>query len=570
MSEFPAWGIHITAGSLRGVKIDEQGGELKIVAHAHIDFSDHVEDITSLDRIQASRNALLKFQTQHDLSDCRVVVSVDGVTAFNRFIEAPHNASTEGLTKLLELEAKQQIPFDLAQVYWDYKVVRVREDDGFVDVLMFAVKKEIVDHRLAKLRELKIPVDACQIAPIALYNLARYEGEVKEGTVIVAVEYDRVDVVFCDDDRPWIRTLPDGVAAMMRDVHRELQPRHRLAVKIVKGDAECSDMRKLLEIERRFAERLANEIARLVRYYEGARTHAAIDDILLVIGSPLAPELASAIRSATKRDVREFKDFKSLRMDEAIVTPELVGGMGVLAHPAGLALQGLDRAELAPKLYPPTVVHVITGRRFLWVASVLVLFVVIGLVWFDVARNENRLNDARERCDDAVGRAEESVKSFDAMSHETNLRDALRPFVEVGRHRLVGTRAARSVLDFLDKLNEGRSVDDRYYLVQLETHGVTGGAVNGGKNPLSRRSIDLVIARMILTTEEATEKEIATDVVDGILRAGGVMKSTLKTRFVSATPSNQAPALVDDRPVRRRFLVAKLVLDYQDAAEENG
>lgn len=561
MAEFPAWGIHISAASVRAVKLVEEDGGLRVTAHDVIEFTDHVEEIQSLDRVTAVRDALSEFKRRHDLADCRVIVSVDGVTAFNRFVEAPV-ASAEGLAKILEYEAKQQIPFDLAQVYWDYKVARVREADGFADVLIFAVKKEIVDLRQAKLTEIGIPVDAFQLAPVALYNFAASEGLTKKGTAIVSVDYDRTDIVIADDERPWFRTLPDGVSAMLREIHNELQPRHRLAIKMLRGEVECPDPAKLAEIQERFTDRLSSEIARIVRYYSGARAETAVRQIVLLTGTPYAPALVPPIRKATGLEVKEVRDFRKLKIDQSIVTPDIAEGTGPLAHAVGLALQGLGRAEIAPRVCSPSVVHVITGRRFLYVACVMVVFMLVGAMWWEAGKNAGRLETARAQADDAVGRAERSIQAFKASSVEENLRDAAQTFAEVARHRTVATGAADAVITFLDGIGNTKGPDDRYYLVALQTQTPSGP----DRAPTARRAVEMMLAQVFTDSPEAAAERFKKDIVQGMKTAPGVMDVKLESSFVSPIPSPVPAPLPEGRPVRRKFLVAKFSLMFEEGA----
>ncbi|MCB1282594.1 MAG: pilus assembly protein PilM, partial [Salinibacterium sp.] len=129
MADFPAWGIHLTTSSLRGIKLEraEDGEKIRVVAHDQIDFAEDIEDVTSLDRHGPLLHALAVFSKRHDLQKCRVIVSVDGATAFNRFVSAPL-VQGESLARILAFEAQQQIPFDLEEVYWDYKSLDVRQE----------------------------------------------------------------------------------------------------------------------------------------------------------------------------------------------------------------------------------------------------------------------------------------------------------------------------------------------------------------------------------------------------------------------------------------------------------
>ena len=128
MADLPVWGIHVTTSSVRGIKLGRAESGYEVLGHDQYDFAEDIEDVLSLDRHGALAHALHVFAKRHDFNRARVIVSVDGSTAFNRFVSTPL-VEGESMQRLLEYEAQQQIPFSLDTVHWDHKVLNVDEAD---------------------------------------------------------------------------------------------------------------------------------------------------------------------------------------------------------------------------------------------------------------------------------------------------------------------------------------------------------------------------------------------------------------------------------------------------------
>ena len=570
MVDYPAWGVHVAAASVRAVKLEEEDdGSVRVLAHEHIDFTEDVEDIHSLDRINALARALTIFRKRHDLGEARVVVTFDGVTAFNRFVQAPMS-SPDGMSRLIEYEAKHHIPYDLEQVYWDHKVLSVNDHDNMVEAMVLAIKKDIVDDRLRKMQKMNVPVDAAQVAPAALYNYAAFEGLNKDGTLLLAVDYDRVDLVFCNHGRLWFRTYPDGVAAMMRRVHKDLQPRHRLAIKTVHGSHPADDPALLETIRREYADGLAAEVAGLIRYYEGARTDSKVTSIVLLPGTFLVPlMLPQALHRATGLEVKDVKDFRRLKIDPGIVTPDLEWGVGLYAHAAGAALQGLGRAEVMTKLYPAASERVITGRRILWVASVLVAFLTVAAIWWESSRSGRSVATAHKSLDESIARAERSIERFKSKQVEATLKDVVYQYADHGKNRLLSVSAVDAVLRTVDRLNQEKKPDDRLYVVALETKriAVDPAAENDWR---SRRKVEFTLAKVALSSDDEMRAFYEKETAAAFRSVAGVVDAAVRSTFSAPVPSTTGAPLPEGSRLRRKFVMARFEIVFEDAPGKKG
>src|SRR5262249_47176207 len=128
---------------------------------------------------------------------------------------------------IVRFEAKQQIPFPLDEVVWDYqKIGSGTVTDGFAmetEIGLFAIKRDMVNRALQQFKEVDIEVTVVQMAPLALCNFMSYdllnkggssEDEAKpkgqrECVVALDIGTDNSNLVITDGERViWQRPIP--------------------------------------------------------------------------------------------------------------------------------------------------------------------------------------------------------------------------------------------------------------------------------------------------------------------------------------------------------------------------
>src|SRR5207237_5739820 len=105
--------------------------------------------------------------------------SVPGQSGLARFIKLPPVESKK-IPDIVRYEARQQIPFPLEEVVWDYQQMGGSADveDGFAldcEVGIFALKREQVNKALQPFVDAGVEVDLVQLTPIALYNMLVFD-----------------------------------------------------------------------------------------------------------------------------------------------------------------------------------------------------------------------------------------------------------------------------------------------------------------------------------------------------------------------------------------------------------
>lgn len=395
MKQHPAWGVDATSVAVRGVQINVGAdGKPRLAAWDVVDFTPEVEDLGSLQRFAIMGRGLFHFLSRHKLNRSRCWVSLRAETAFNRTVVVPP-VNDESLDKILEYEAQQQVPHPLEEVYWDRRVIAIRED-GEVLATLFAIKRAMVVDRLRKFEKSKFPIDGIQLRPLALHNFCAFERLLEPGTIVIDVDYSGLNVLIHHDDQTWFRVLPVGGVDFITRLRETFDCEHREAVRMASGQAQIPDKALFDACRSEVAQDIADEVVKTIRYYVAAKPEVRPSGVVLFESHGCVPPLSGALKRTLDMPVFRPKGFRQLEVDPDVVTAGIQEHFPALAKAVGLALQGVGKAEIEVRLFPDDLERSLDSSKIgYFVAAACVLLAILLAGW-------NRRSEAAEV---AVGRA---------------------------------------------------------------------------------------------------------------------------------------------------------------------
>src|SRR5262245_14851587 len=230
------WGIEIGQCALKAIRLRHDPESDKVEALA-FDYIEHPKILSQpdADPDALSREALQQFLSRNAVKGDRVVIGVPGQSGLARFIKLPP-VEPSRIPEIVKYEARQQIPFALEEVVWDFQTIgQAEEAGGFAletEIGLFAMKRDLIFRFMNPFRDANVEVDVVQMRPLAVYNFAAFDqlgaasdaGE-KEGTesqreelvegaaapatdgfvVLLDMGADNSDLVITDGTRIWQR-----------------------------------------------------------------------------------------------------------------------------------------------------------------------------------------------------------------------------------------------------------------------------------------------------------------------------------------------------------------------------
>jgi type IV pilus assembly protein PilM len=546
MSQLPVWGIDVTSSTLAAVKLSlAEDGAIRAEAWDVVDFAEDVEDVRGVGRYDAIRKAVKRFLKLHDLRFAKTVVSIRGEAAFMRTVVVPQ-LEGESLEKILAFEAQQQIPYALEEVYWDRRVLAIR-DGGEVVVSLYAILKQQVDDRLRKLGVMGLPIDAVQLRPVALQNFCAAEKLLDDGTIVVDVDYAGTQILAVDDGRVWFRCLPAGGADFVARLTNRLRLQHAAAVRLASGRAEPkpgAEAKAFQELRAAASRDLSDEIASQIRYYLRSHPNAKAERLLLFVQHAACPPVEATLAAATGLSVTRPRGFRSFEVDVDVVGAGLQENFASLARAAGLALQGLGRADTDIRLYPETIPRSFGRPKGGYAAAAAAAAALVALMWLRVDAERDAIAAAANALH---ARVVDALRFDPARIRAEGLRgDPIAPTVEKWTAR---ARGREGPLPFLDAL----------FAELVAARGGSGGIGAASGAPLlvafeagdpPGRSLAPHAARMKLAFVETLKKK------------GLVVEAKPIETYSAAAPTIEKPASADEKLLRFRFRHRKYDLRF--------
>lgn len=470
-----------------------KGGGLILVKYEFYELGgDPAADAARIPQIKLAIAALVD---SLGVAKSNVIYSLSGHSAFTRFIQAP-DLDGENLEKIIELEARQHIPFPLNEVAWDYQRIVSERSGGETEYALFAIKKESLDELTEAVEAAPLIVKGVDVAPMVLYNAFRvaYPGE--EGcSLLIDVGARTTNLIYIEGGRVFTRSIPVGGAAITSAIASEFNMPFADAEERKKQDglvslggsyAEHEDpgIAAMSKVIRNTMSRLHSEIARTTsKYRQDGGAAPAIG--YLCGGSAALPYLREFLNEKVGIEIEYFNALKSVVVGPGVDADIVSSDAHNLGEHVGLAVRGSDQCSMEIDLIPAVVERrrdVEKRRPFLLIAGGCLLATL--LAWgihfkraTSLAEEEFQTLAAEERI-----LSDFSAKIAAAEKEKIGVRERGVPLetAVMGRTRFI------EIFHYLNSKFQG----DKLWFTQIEP--LIGGIPmgnNGGMGPLGKFDI---------------------------------------------------------------------------------
>jgi len=363
------WAIDIGQAALKALKL-APGGDAEHVTAEAFDFIEYPKLLSQpdADPEELVREALATFTDRNDLKGCRVAIAVPGQAGLVKFIKLPP-VEKKRIPDIVKFEAKQQIPFALDEVVWDYQQIGDEDeeeggDDEFTmaEVGLFAMKRDQIARAILPLTAAGIEVDVVQMAPIALYNYVTYDqikgAGSKDSVVVLDIGADNTDLIITDGVRIWQRNVPIGGNHFTRALTKEMKLTFAKAEHLKRNATKAPDPRAIFTAMRGVFNDFASEVNRSIGFYSSINRTAKIRKVVGLGNGFKLPGLQKFLQQNLNHEVEKVDAFQRLEGDEVKAAPQFQDNLASFAVAYGLALQGAGLSPLRTNLLPPEIERV--------------------------------------------------------------------------------------------------------------------------------------------------------------------------------------------------------------------
>jgi type IV pilus assembly protein PilM len=318
------WGIDLGQCALKAIRLERVDGTITATA---FDYIEHPKILSQpdADPDQLIREALEKFLSRNELRGDTVAISVPGQSGLARFVKLPP-VEEKKITDIVRFEAKQQIPFPLEEVVWDFQRVGAgMVTDGFAmetEIGLFAMKRDLVNRYLQHFKDVSVEVHIVQMAPLALCNFVAYDllgkgqGEApaegaaeeeqdeeaagkKQCVVALDIGADSSNLVITDGEKIiWQRPIPLGGNHFTRALTKDLKLTFAKAEHVKRNAVKSPDLRKILAALKPVLNDFVSEVQRSLGYFTNTHRDAHVKYMVGLGNAFRLPGLQSTFRKS--------------------------------------------------------------------------------------------------------------------------------------------------------------------------------------------------------------------------------------------------------------------------------
>lgn len=251
--------------------------------------------------------------------------------------------SEEELGESIKFEAEQYVPFDVEDVNIDFQILGPTEEPGQMDVMLVAVKKDIINEYTTVVKESGLTPIVVDVNAFALSNMyeANYEIETERNIALVNIGASTIN----------LNVLKGGVSVFTRDssvgsnllteaLQKEFNLTYEDAEKLKRGEA-TSDVKP--EVARPVMisafDDILSEIARSIEYYKTTTVQEDVHEVVLSGGGALMLDFPRLLAERIMVEVKVAEPFRNIVVPKRFDITYLEEMAPMAAVAVGLAMR---------------------------------------------------------------------------------------------------------------------------------------------------------------------------------------------------------------------------------------
>ncbi|TWU01109.1 type IV pilus assembly protein PilM [Stieleria varia] len=464
------WGIEIGQSALKALRCSIVDGEIVADAFDYIEYPKILSQPEAVPE-ELIADALLQLLERNDGLNEKVCISVPGQSGLAKFFKPPP-VEVKKIADLVRYEARQQIPFDLNDVVWDYQMMPgSMVEEGYAlesEVGLFAMKRDQAYRQLAPFDRANVEVDVVQLAPVALYNMVAYdrmnerlESEMFDAdnpppsSVLLSIGTDSSDLIVTNGFRIWQRSMPIGGNHFTRQLTKDLKMTFAKAEHLKRNAREAVDPKLIFQTMRPVFNDLVTEVQRSIGFFRSIHKKAEISELLITGNTVKMPGLAAYLGKNLGFEVHVLDRFNRLGGDDVLSIPTFRDNATTFAVCYGLCLQGLGVSQMDASLIPQEIktARMIRAKKPWTIAALAALLIGMTGNYFFVQSNWRKTHpDKWSRSFTAVSTA--TAAASEHREKDKTLDAKLTYLNKVGEE-IAGDRESRLTwMEVIDAINQ--------------------------------------------------------------------------------------------------------------------
>lgn len=241
------------------------------------------------------------------------------------------------LALMVRQEAETNIPYSIEDVQLDFKVIGPSEEQGKVDVLLVAAKKEILLPFISLIKDMELNPYIIDVPAFTIQNCfeVNYDPLPNEMVALVHIGYENTILSFIEGtNNLFTRDVTTAIKSLLQKIPGITKDQ---LDKIFKGEtiSEISE-EKIKEGLDSFYDELCTHIERAIPFTNKEK----IDKLYISGGGANGPQIIEFFKNRFEINVEKLDPFKKIKIKEGLLTLEELDKISPLMVPSiGLSLR---------------------------------------------------------------------------------------------------------------------------------------------------------------------------------------------------------------------------------------
>lgn len=336
-------GLDIGSSYIKAVKLKESKGAYELeLCHLHSLPPELIVDGSIIDSLRLVDSLKEMLKTIGGKAH-NTAISISGHSSvIIKRISLPE-MSEEELSESIKFEAEQYVPFDIEDVNLDFQIIGPKDEPGQMDVILVAVKKDIINEYIQAVKEAGLTPIVVDIDSFALENMYGINYEIEPGKNVALLNIGASTIN--------MSILKGGISVFTRDsslgsnlhteaLQREFNITYELAEKLKRGESienvSLGDANAVIESA---SEEILSEISRSFDYYRSTTVHEDIAEVILSGGCGLIRNFASMITERSGIETKIAEPFRNIKIPKKFDVSYIEEIAPMMAVAVGLALR---------------------------------------------------------------------------------------------------------------------------------------------------------------------------------------------------------------------------------------
>ena len=253
--------------------------------------------------------------------------------------------SEEELSESIKFEAEQYVPFDIEDVNLDFQILGPKEEPGQMDVILVAVKKEVINDYVSVVKEAGLNTAIVDVDAFALENMygINYEIEAGKNVALVNIGASTINM----------NILKGGVSVFTRDssvgsnihtdaLQKEFSISYEEAERLKRGEpVEKVRPEDAYSLIMNSSSDIFSEVTRSVDYFKSSTLQAEVREVILSGGCALIKGFPDTLSEKIGIPVKLAEPFRNITIPKKFDLSYIEETAPIAAIAVGLATRRL-------------------------------------------------------------------------------------------------------------------------------------------------------------------------------------------------------------------------------------